>query len=232
MTNSDVKMVPLYQVVESVGHVVSELQGAIDRNQDDCGYNKRRANPRTANVRRVARIWSEGQLTEMERNFDLARDQPERFLQGQQGQNKKTGKGKQTPPLELARQDLMQFWQELRGDTGFHYAKTSMRRQTIEAGDTARKLEKEGKKLERELSRTMDVIRDLKQGLAQGIRNVPFEPALAPGINVPLPDKVAAIRRTGDVVAARLASAGAGPANRPTPSPSIGRGGTQSEEER
>lgn len=228
MSQPDNKTIPLYEIVDTANRITADLQQALDDNQSLGTYTRRRANPRTANVRRIAKIWSEGQLGTAERYFDTARDHPEKLANIS---GKKGGRAKGMPPLELARQQLLSLWDEIRKEPGFHHAKNAMRKQVSEAGDEVRRLEKEGKRLEQMLGLSMDMTRDLKNGLAQGIRNVPAEPALEKGLDVPVQEKLAAIKRTTEIVNQRLGNAGVSPANRPAPGPSVGRSSKGQEDE-
>jgi hypothetical protein len=221
MADQQQNTVPLYEIVETAADIISSLQIEIDRNQDLTEYNHLRSDRRNAKITRVARIWSEGGLGEAERLFDLARDQPDKFKD--QKSSKKTGKSGSVSPVESARSELMAVWGQLKKDQTFHHAKMNARHQVAEAAETVKKLEREGKKLEQMLSLTLDATRDLKQALANGIRNVPLEVALAPNSNVPLATKVAAMQRTSEGVVNRLNNSKQGPTPRSLPTPSAGR---------
>ena len=218
------KTIPLYELVETAAEIVADLQNAINTNQDLSAYNTRRSDRRNANVRRIAKIWSEGQLTQVERQFDQVRDQPEKARAD--GAGKKKAQGGNRSGIEAAHSELMGIWAQLRKDPTFHHAKANARKEVVKATETVKKLEQEGKKLERMLGLTLDATRDLKQALANGIRNVPAEPALTPGANVPLAEKVAAMTRSCEAVNQRLTNSKQQPSPRPSPGPSSGGGGS------
>jgi hypothetical protein len=218
--------IELYKVVEHATRLVGEIQKESNQNQERLGYVSRRADRRLGNPHRIARIWSEGQLQDAERTFDLARDgKLEDDADKNAGRKKSRRKrGLETDPVDVSRDNLFSIWDSIRTDSGFRNATKRVKESITQAGSQTRQLEKHGKRLDLMLAKTIEAVRDMKQAMSAGIRQVPYEAAIEAGPDVSFEAKVAALQRISHAAMARAAPENA-PQRAPTPNPRGGSGG-------
>ncbi|MBV6633394.1 MAG: hypothetical protein KI792_10250 [Alphaproteobacteria bacterium] len=202
------KNIELYKVVEEATRLVGEIQREADRNQDQLSYVGRRADRRLSNPHRLAKIWSEGQLQEAEDRFDRVRDgeaKPEDLETGQpkKRRKKKGAASAEDEALWNSREQLFGIWNSLRKDNGFKNAAKQVKKAIGEAGKEVKKREKQGKHLEQALNKTIAAVRDMKQAMSAGIRQVPYEAALDAGPSVAIDKRVAAFQRVSAAAMSR-----------------------------
>lgn len=215
----------LYKVVETATRIVGDIQKQLDTDQERMGYVGRRADRRLANPRRLAKIWSEGQLEEAEKTFDLAREGKLDTETGVQAK-KRRGRKRQDDPLQAARDNLFLLWDSIRSDSGFKNAAKQVKKSISSAQSESRQLERNSKRLEMMLNKTIAAVRDMKQAMSAGIRQVPYEPMLEAGPEVGFEKKVAVLQRISHDALAR-ALPGTAPTPAPSPNP---RGGGASDQ--
>ena len=224
MTESKGKTIELYKVVEQATRLVGEIQKQADINQDRLAYSTRRADRRLANPKRLAKIWSEGQLQEAEAAFDRARDG--KVEEGAAPRKKKRKKGQLSDdPIQQCREQLFGIWNGLRSDSGFRNATKRVKSAISQAGRESKRLEKQGKDLDLMLNKTIAAVRDMKHAMSVGIRQVPYAPTLDAGPEVSISNRVAAIQNVS-VAAMKRAQPEATPAPAPTPNMRGGGGRT------
>ncbi|MAJ65506.1 MAG: hypothetical protein CL558_03275 [Alphaproteobacteria bacterium] len=219
--------IELYKVVEKASQLVAEIQQASNTNQDRMGYVTRRSDRRLANPMRLAKIWSEGQLQEVEDAFDKARDgQMTEKMKADiaDASKRRRGKGRRRAgdPIHHYREQLFGLWNNIRGDSGFKNATKRVKSSISQAGKEARQLQKEGKKLDLMLNKTIAAVRDMKHAMAAGIRQVPYNAILDAGPNVSLEHRVSAVH---DVSVKAMARAQPEAVPSAAPSPNMGGGG-------
>ncbi len=225
--------IELYKVVEKAGQLVTEIQRAANTNQDRMGYVTRRSDRRLANPMRLAKIWSEGQLQEVEEAFDKARDGnlSDKMKQDlAEASKRRRGKGRRKggDPIHHYREQLFGLWNNIRSDSGFKNATKRVKSSISQAGKEARQLQKEGKKLDLMLNKTIAAVRDMKHAMAAGIRQVPYDAVLDAGPSVPLEQRVSAVYNVSVKAMAR-AQPEAVPSAAPTPNMRGGGGSSGSD---
>ncbi|MEO0392595.1 MAG: hypothetical protein AAF213_05020 [Pseudomonadota bacterium] len=209
------KTIELYKVVEHATRLVGEIQKQADINQDRLSYASRRSDRRLANPKRLAKIWSEGQLQEAEAAFDRARDGEGQDQAATKKRKRRRGQ-LSDDPIQQCREQLFGIWNGLRSDQGFRNATKRVKSSIGQAGKEAKRLEKQGKDLDLMLNKTIAAVRDMKHAMSVGIRQVPHIPALDSGPEASIANRVSAIQSVS-VSAMKRAQPEAAPTAAPTP---------------